>query len=95
MYLNDFRVENIKKLVELLKKNNVDKLIFNIGVDLNVEEHAVLSYSPTFHRIEVSHFDINNVLYINENVISKLCPLNIFIKSLTPNSFYKDFISKL
>lgn len=96
IFLNDFRMEEILKIVDEIKALNIDSLFINNRVEQPASSQlGILTYTPMFHRIEINSFDpLAGELYPNPDVEVLMMPKKTFIKNLNPNELYKQLMSK-
>ena len=90
MYLNIFEKEKVLEVLNFLKENNSNDILFNdstLDNHLNEEFFLKLSYFSAMHRVDVNILDLSEPLYSNKDCISSLCSKEKFIEIVTNGKF--------
>ena len=94
MYLNEFRIETVLRLINIIKKNNTTDLVFNIDIDEKSEwKYATLSYCSFLHKVSARYFNPDEPMYPNPDAKCTLVTSNTFVQNLIPSEAYYKLIS--
>ena len=87
MYLNIFERDKVIEVLNFLKENNTNDIVFLGNEDFEDSKYLKLYYFSAMHRVDVDVLDLSKPLYTNEDCISSLCSEEKFIKIVTNGKF--------
>jgi len=87
MYLNVFERDKVIEVLNFLKNNNDNDVLFLNSEDIEDGKYLKLSYFNNMHRVDVNILDLSKPLYSNEDCVSTLCSSKKFIEIVTNGKF--------